>query len=61
MCMITIDYKQFLRDRVWFGFRYIIQYQDDVRGWGFSYENFPLFEGPQRWKFWVIGRLNKWA
>ena len=59
--MININYKQYVRDRRWFGFRYIVCEISDVREWAYSYEGIGYTTVPNASKFWVIKQLNKYA
>jgi hypothetical protein len=55
---IKIDWKQYIRDRIWFGFSFIVCEFTDTREWGYLGR---WGGGPKPWKFWVIARLNRWV
>jgi hypothetical protein len=56
--MIKINWKQYVRDRKWFGFSYIECEITDMREWGFmAGGGIGLMDA----KLWVIKQLNRYA
>lgn len=56
--MIKINWKQYVRDRKWFGFSYIECEITDMREWGFVYSDVTGFMDAKQW---IIKQLNRYA
>jgi len=58
LTMIRLNFKQFIRDRRWFGFSFIVCEISDMREWGFRP---PRNSRPAPHKYWIIKQLNKYV